>query len=186
VLALTGGIGSGKSTALAELADVVAALYERQDVRDAVRDRFGASVIRADGTVDRPALGRLAFGDPEAIGFLEGLLHPKVREERVRWVAAARRRRPPPPLIVCEVPLLFEVGAEADFDGVLVVTASEEVRRARVEARGQEFEERRSRQVPEEAKVARATLAFRNDGDLEALREWAGTVLARLARSGAG
>jgi dephospho-CoA kinase len=181
-LALTGGIGSGKSEALAAFADCGAAvlssdevvhdLYRDPEVIEVVVRRFGPSVVGDGGAVDRSALGALAFAAPGGIEFLEGLLHPLVEARRRAWVEEQGRREPAPPLLVCEIPLLFEGGGEAAFDAVLVVSASDEVRRARVEARGQRFAERGERQLPEAAKRSRADRWFMNDGTLEALAGW--------------
>jgi dephospho-CoA kinase len=188
---LTGGIGSGKSAALAAFArcgaavlssdEAVHGLYADPEVVRAVVDRFGSEVLSAAGAVDRPALGARVFGDHEAMRFLEGLIHPRVGAGRERWVAGQRALDPPPPLLVCEVPLLFEVGAEGAFDAVLTITAGEAVRRARVEERGQRFDERRARQLPEEEKVARADGAFVNDGALADLESWVADRFAELA-----
>jgi dephospho-CoA kinase len=182
LLGLTGGIGSGKSAALAAFARLGAAvlssdavvheLYREPEVIAAVAERFGADVLR-DGQVDRPALAGRAFAQEGGLAFLERLLHPRIGRLRREWLAAQRAARPAPPLLVCEVPLLFEAGIEDQFDAVLVVTAGEEVRRGRVEARGQRFAERRGRQLDETAKVARADRSFVNDGSLEELEAWA-------------
>lgn len=190
-LGLTGGIGAGKSAALAAFAacgaatlsadDAVHRAYADPEVRDRVVERFGRGVLREDGAVDRAALGARAFAEPEGIAFLEGLIHPRVRAGREGWVAEARRRVPPPPLLVCEVPLLFEVGATGDFDAVLVVTADATTRRRRVAARGQDFDGRSARQMPEAEKVARAHRTFVNDGDLAALRAWVAERFAEYA-----
>lgn len=160
---------------------VVHGLYARPDVVRAVVERFGTDVLDADGRVDRAVLGPRAFAQEGGIAFLEGLLHPRIGEERERWVAAQRSATPPPPLLVCEVPLLFEAGLRDAFDAVLVVTASPEVRRARVERRGQSFGERAGRQWDEEAKVAAADEAVVNDGDLAHLHEWVADVVRRYA-----
>ena len=143
--------------------------------------RFGPGVLDASGVVDRAALGRRAFAEDGGLTFLEGLLHPRIQRRRRDWVAEQRRRRPPPPLLVCEVPLLFEVGAEDAFDAVLVVTAGEAVRRERVERRGQSFGERSARQLTEEEKVARADASFVNEGPEELLEHWAGERFAEYA-----
>ncbi|MCU0307659.1 MAG: dephospho-CoA kinase [Thermoleophilia bacterium] len=195
-MGLTGGIGSGKSAALAAFARcgaavlsadaVVHALYADREVRAAVRERFGPGVIGPGGEVDRAALGARAFAEEGGIRFLEDLLHPRVGAAREAWVAARRAEDPPPPLLVCEVPLLFEAGLADRFDAVLVVTASEAVRRARVEARGQRFAERVGRQWDEGAKVAAADCAFTNDGDLDALGTWVAGCFARHARRPCG
>lgn len=117
--------------------------------------------------------------------FLEGLLHPRIGEARQTWIDEQRSRTPPPALLVCEVPLLFEVGLEDTFDAVLVVTASEPVRRARVEQRGQMFDQRRAHQMDEAAKVAAADEAYVNDGSLADLQAWVDDVMSRYARRAA-
>jgi dephospho-CoA kinase len=158
--------------------DVVHGLYARPDVIDAVVQRFGGDVLRPDGSVDRAVLGARAFGREGGIRALEELLFPLVHGAREAWVAAARAARPRPPVLVCEVPLLFEAGLADRFDAVLVVTAPEEVRRARVEARGQAFAERAGRQWDEARKVAAADRVLVNDGDLAAVDRWAASVVA--------
>lgn len=186
-LGLTGGIGSGKSAALDAFArrgaavlsadDVVHRLYGEPEVIREVVARFGDGVTLTSGAVDRAALGEAAFGQDGGIAFLEGLLHPRIGEARRAWIAAERQRTPPPPLIVCEVPLLFEAGLQDAFDAVIVVTASDHVRRARVEARGQDYDGRRALQVPEHQKVAAADMAYVNDGTLVDLDEWVTSVM---------
>jgi dephospho-CoA kinase len=141
-------------------------------------------VLGPDGRVDRARLGRMVFTDPGGMAFLEGLLHPRVGAERERWLAERARGPHAPAVVVCEVPLLFEVGAEDQFDLVAVVTAPEEVRRTRVEARGQDFAARAARQLPEEEKLARADERYVNDGTLADLDAWVADVLARRAPAG--
>lgn len=194
VLGLTGGIGSGKSAALGAFgrmgaavlsADaVVHALYERDDVRAAVRDRFGPGVFDSAGQVDRGALAERAFADDGGVEFLEDLLHPRIGEARREWIAAESSRSPAPPVIVCEVPLLFEAGLEDAFDAVLVVTAPEDVRRARVAERGQDFDGRSARQLDEARKVGAADMAYVNDGTLADLDAWVASVIARYGATG--
>jgi len=152
--------------------EVVHGIYADPEVVDAVRSRFGPEALAADGTVDRRALASLAFGQPGGVAFLEGLVHPRVAAARERWEREQAARTPPPPLIVCEVPLLFEAGLDDRFDAVLVVTASEDVRRSRVEARGQDFTARSDRQMPEEEKIRRADRYLVNDGSVAELEEW--------------
>ncbi len=181
-LGLTGGIGSGKSAALEAFRrlgaavlssdEVVHAIYEEPAVVDALRRRFGASALTPDGRVDRAALGELAFTDPGGMAFLEQLVHPRVGAARKAWQDDQRRRTPPPPLLVCEVPLLFEADLAGAFDAVLVVTASEEIRRARVAARGQDFSARSGRQMTEDEKISRAARYVVNDGSMSQLEEW--------------
>lgn len=191
VLGLTGGIGSGKSEALrafAELGaatlssdDAVHAAYARPEVVERVRARFGDAVVGADGSVDRALLGPRAFAEEGGLAALEAIVHPLVGQAREEWIAAQTGAEPPPPLLVCEVPLLYEVGLADLFDAVLVVTASDDVRRARVEARGQDFAARAAHQMPEADKLARADAHYVNDGDRDALRGWVADRYAEYA-----
>ena len=159
--------------------DVVHRLYADPEVVASVRQRFGVGVLAPDGSVDRGALGEAAFAEEGGIAFLEGLLHPRIGRAREAWVADQRGQEPAPPLLVCEVPLLFEAGLEDRFDGVIVVTASDDVRRRRVEARGQDFRERSALQLPEADKVARADMSVVNDGSVADLEAWVDEVIAR-------
>jgi dephospho-CoA kinase len=194
-LGLTGGIGSGKSAALDAFARrgaavlsadaVVHRLYEDPAVVEAVRGRFGGGVLDAAGRVDRSVLGPRAFSEDGGIAFLESILHPRIGAARTDWIREQRARSPRPPLLVCEVPLLFEVGLADAFDAVLVVTASEPVRRLRVEGRGQQFDARRAHQLDEDAKVAAADDAYVNDGSLDELQAWVDGVMSRYVAGAA-
>jgi dephospho-CoA kinase len=189
VIGLTGGIGSGKSVALdafrrlgaAVLSsdEVVHRAYADPAVAAAVAGRFGPRVLDAAGRVDRRALAAAAAGEVDGFLFLERLVHPRVAAARAAWAAEASAATPAPPLLVCEVPLLFEAGIEGEFDAVLVVTAPDELRRARVEARGQDFGALSARQTPEAEKVRRADGYRVNDGSVEALEEWVAEMFAR-------
>jgi dephospho-CoA kinase len=163
---------------------VVHGLYEQPDVIAQVRDRFGPDVFDRAGAVDRVALGSRAFDEDDGMAFLERLLYPRIGAARKQWIAEASARTPPPPVIVCEVPLLFEAGLADEFDAVLVVTASEQVRRARVAERGQDFDSRSARQMDEAAKVAAADMAYVNDGTLAELDAWVAAVVDRFRPSG--
>ena len=188
LLGLTGGIGAGKSAVLDAFAalgaatlssdEVVHRLYQGRAVREIVVARFGDGVAR-EGEVDRAALGAAAFADPDGMTFLEDLLHPLIGPERESWIRECAALDPPPPALVCEVPLLFEAGLADAFDAVLVVTAAEDTRRARVEARGQDFDVRSARQLAEAEKITRADEVYVNDGSLEDLRAWAKEILRR-------
>ncbi len=156
-------------------------MYADPGVLAVVRERFGEGVVGAGGTLDRAALGALAFADPDGLPFLERLVHGRVGRRRREWIGEQLARPDRPALLVCEVPVLFEAGLEDQFDAVLVVTASDAVRRARVAARGQDFDARSARQVPEAEKVARADRAYVNDGSLEALRAWVADRYAEYA-----
>ncbi len=150
LVGLTGGMGAGKSTALAALERLGAAvlstdavvheLYARDArLRDAVVERWGAEVA-PDGVVDRAAIARRAFADEGERRWLEGLLWPLVGERVAAWLTEARARRPPPRAAVVEVPLLFEAGMEGLYDATVAVVAPEELRRERAAAgRGHEL-----------------------------------------------
>ncbi len=194
-IGLTGGIGSGKSAALqafhrrgaAVLSadEVVHRLYVDPAVVQAVVARFGSEVLADDGSVDRPALGAAAMASDGGMAFLEELLHPRIGDARTSWIEEQRAADPTPPLLVCEVPLLFEVGLADRFDAVLVVTASDDVRRARVEARGQDFDARAALQWDEDRKVAAANASFVNDGTEAELDAWVGDMFRVWAAHGA-
>lgn len=164
--------------------DVVHRLYEDPEVIGAVRARFGDAVFAPGGGVDRRALGDTAFAHEGGLAFLEELLHPRIGRAREAWVADQCAHVPAPPLLVCEVPLLFEADLADRFDAVVVVTASDDVRRRRVEDRGQDFAGRSSHQMPEADKVARAGMAFVNDGSIAELEAWVDAVMARYASGG--
>ena len=163
--------------------DVVHRLYADPEVVSAVRERFGDDVLAGDGSVDRTALGEAAFAG-DGLEFLEGLLYPRIGVARAAWVAEQRAADPLPPVLVCEVPLLFEAGLGDLFDAVLVVTAPDDVRRRRVEERGQDFDERSARQMPEAEKVARADMAYVNDGSVDDLGAWVQSVIDRYSAAG--
>jgi dephospho-CoA kinase len=189
-VAITGGIGAGKSEALAAFerhgAAVISSdeivhrlLRDDERVHEAVRERFGAGVFAEDGEVDRAALAEIVFADREALDWLEGLLHPRVVEEYLSWREQQAELDEPPPVTATEVPLLYEVGGQERFDAVVVVTAPAEVRAARTEV---EAEEREQRLLPDSLKVAQADFAYVNDGSLEKLDDFVQAVLTELAR----
>lgn len=190
VVGLTGGIGSGKSTALAALerlgAEVISTdavvheLYESERVRAAVVERFGEEVAPG-GSVDRSRLAERAFASAEDRAFLEGLLWPLVGERVAAWLERVRAIEPPPRAAVMEVPLLFESGMDAACDATITLTAGEQLRRERVAGREQVgIEQRAARQLSEQEKARRATFVVRNDGTLEQLEAELSAVLAKL------
>lgn len=163
--------------------EVVHRTYDDPDLVERVRARFGDGVIDGAGRVDRASLGRVVFGDERARRDLEGMIHPRIESARRDWIAAQRALDPPPPLLVCEVPLLFEVGLQDRFDAVLMVTASESVRRARVADRGQDFDGRAAGQMDEAVKRTLADRVFVNDGARDALDRWVAERFTEYARS---
>jgi dephospho-CoA kinase len=185
---LTGGIGAGKSEALAALGRLGAAtlstdavvheLYAGEEVRDAVVSRWGAEVA-PDGVVDRATVARHAFAGADERAWLEGLLWPLVGGR----IQEFRERERDVPAQVVEVPLLFESGMDAAFDATIVVVADEAVRASRAGARGHEaVNERTSRQLTQEEKAARATYVVSNGGTLEELERALSDVLDKLTR----
>jgi dephospho-CoA kinase len=187
---LTGGIGAGKSEALAALERLGAAtlstdavvheLYAGDEVREAVVERWGEEVA-PDGAVDRAAVARQAFaGDGGEREWLEGLLWPLVGQR----IQAFREERAGAPAQVVEVPLLFESGMDAAFDATIAVVADEEVRARRAGARGHEaVDERTSRQLPQEEKASRATYVVNNSGTLAELERALSEILTTLTAS---
>jgi dephospho-CoA kinase len=187
---LTGGMGAGKSTALAALRrlgavtlstdEVVHELYRTDEVRDLVVDRWGPDVAPG-GVVDRAKIAEHAFAAPEERQWLEQQLWPRVGQRVIDFRADAEATDPPPPAAVVETPLLFEAGMDAAYDATIAVIAPEALRRARAEARGHAaVDERTSRQLPQEEKANRATYAVINDGTVEELEEKLSDVLAKL------
>ena len=182
-VAITGGIGAGKSEALQAFArrgiptlssdEVVHRLLQRDEqVRTAIVERFGADVPD-----DRSRLASIVFADAERLAWLEALLHPRVVEEYGAWLEALAREPDPPRVVAMEVPLLYETGGETRFDQVVVVTAPAEVRAERTSLAGGGREQRL---LPDEEKVRRADFAYVNDGSLEQLDAFVGDVLDRL------
>jgi dephospho-CoA kinase len=189
-IGLTGGIGAGKSTALDVLERLGAAtlstdrvvhdLYEDDDVRAAVTERFGPSVA-PDGIVDRPAVARVAFATPEDRGWLEQMLWPRVSARIVVWRQGLERAPRPPRAAVVEVPLLFESGMEDVFDATIAVVADEDLRAQRAGSRGHEaLAERSARQLSQQEKAERATYVVSNDRSIDDLESKLSAVLDML------
>jgi dephospho-CoA kinase len=187
---LTGGMGSGKSTALNVLrglgAEVISSdavvheLYEGQQLRDAVVARFGADVAPG-GVVDRAAVAQRAFASVQERAWLEGQVWPLVGARVQEWLAHARAMRPAPRAAVVEVPLLFEAGLDELYDATIAVVAEESVRQLRADARGHALiDERVARQLSQEEKARRAMFVVHNDGSEDDLRRELSAVLAKL------
>jgi dephospho-CoA kinase len=178
---LTGGIGSGKSTVSAQLESLGAVVVDADAVARevvepgtpalaAVADRFGAEVVDRDGGLDRPALGRVVFGDPAALRDLEALTHPAIWARTAQIIDDAG----PDAVVVHDMPLLVEKGMGADYHLVVVVGAAEELRLRRlVELRGMTEADARARlaaQADDEARRAAADVWLDNEATPEALR----------------
>lgn len=179
-IGLTGGIASGKSTVAAELARRGAVVVDADTIARAVvaagspglarvREEFGEQVIGPDGEMDRAAVARLVFSDPEARERLNGIIHPLVRAEGRRLVEQAG----PDAVVVQDVPLLVETGQASQYDLVLVILADAEERIARmVRDRGMSEDEARARidaQATDEQRRAAADVVIVNDAGVEDL-----------------
>ena len=191
-VAITGGIGAGKSEALAAFArhgaatvssDQIVHRLLRDDtaVRKAMVERFGEGILDQAGQIDRSAVAELVFPDTEALDWLEGLLHPLVVREYLDWREQLGRLPKPPAVCATEVPLLYEVGGQERFDAVVVVTAPTELREARTRV---QTELREPRLLPDEEKAAKADYVYVNDGSLEELDGFVAGVLDDLAARG--
>jgi dephospho-CoA kinase len=186
-VAITGGIGAGKSEALQAFKrhgaatvssdEIVHHLLRLPAVRDQVVARMGNGVLAPDGEIDRGALATVVFNDRDALAFLEELLHPLVAVEYLQWRDALAALPDAPAVCVTEVPLLYETGGEARFDKVVVITAPAKLRRARsLVATG----DREARLLPDAEKVKRADYSFKNMGSLEELDDFVASVMHSL------
>jgi dephospho-CoA kinase len=189
---LTGGLGAGKSTALAALERLGAAtlstdavvheLYASDEVRDAVVERWGEE-IAPNGEVDRSAIAGKAFASDDERKWLEELLWPRVGQRVWEWRQEMSSREPPPAAAVVETPLLFEAGLEGIYDATIAVIAPEDVRAARAAERGHAaVDERAARQLTQEEKSRRATHTVVNAGSVEDLEARLSELLSKLKR----
>lgn len=192
LLALTGGIATGKSTfrdILArrhpfEVFDADACVHDllanEKNVIQAVVRRFGREVLGPDGPIDRPTLRALVFNDPLARRDLEQILHPLVRQ---RWQTQRARCAADRRDFLADIPLLYETATEGPFDTSLVVAASPVTQRARLAARGLDAATREAMlasQLPLSEKIGRASIVVWNDGTPAALDRQADLLLELL------
>jgi dephospho-CoA kinase len=187
---LTGGLGAGKSEALAAFErlgasilstdSVVHELYADPEVVGAVVGRWGDDVA-PDGVVDRAAIARQAFAGSVERAWLEGLLWPRVGARMMAWRDEESAREPPPRALVVEVPLLFEAGMEGAFDTTVAVVADEEIRARRAGARGHEvLDERAARQLTQQEKAELADHVVANSGTIAELEKTLSGLLEKL------
>lgn len=194
LIALTGGIASGKSTIAARLAELGAVVVDADRIVREVQEpgspvlariaeEFGDEVIDEHGALDRAALGSRVFGDAERLSALNAIVHPVVRRESERRFAAAFSADPDA-VVVYDVPLLAEARADDPWDLIVVADAPAEVRERRlVELRGMTSEEARARlasQVPDAQRVAIADAVIDTSGTLERTREQTDALWARM------
>jgi dephospho-CoA kinase len=191
-LALTGGVGSGKSTVGDLLADLGAVRIDADQVSRevvaagtpglaAVVARFGPNVLGADGSLDRSALAAIVFDDDQARTELNAIIHPLVGQRSSELMAAA----PPDAIVVYEVPLLVETGRQGEFDAVIVVEAPLDLRLARLATRGLPQAQARARiaaQASDEQRRAIADEVVVNDSDRTDLARAVEALWQRLVR----
>ncbi|MGZ8783223.1 MAG: dephospho-CoA kinase [Gaiellaceae bacterium] len=187
-VAITGGIGAGKSEALFAFQKAGAAtvssdeivhhlLRSDPEVKKAIVAELGAGVLDDDGVVDRKRVAAIVFDDRTKLTFLEQLLHPLVVAEYLRWREQLGELPNPPAVSVTEVPLLFETGGEERFDKVVVITAPAKLREQR---RRVTRDDRDERLLPDKEKLKRADFSYVNTGTLEELDTWVASVMAEL------
>jgi dephospho-CoA kinase len=190
-VAITGGIGAGKSTALESFRRHGAAtvssdeivhhlLASDPEVKRALVERLGDGILGEDGAPDRERIALRVFKDRDALDFLERLLHPLVSREYMTWRDQLADLPNPPEVCVTEVPLLYEVGAEKRFDKIVVITAPSKLREAR---RGGKKDDREARLIPDREKAKRADFAYVNTGTPDQLDAWVGEVMATLTQA---
>ena len=186
-IGLTGGIAAGKSEALKAFGRLGAAtlssdavvheLLESEPLRARLVERWGEEVAPPEG-VDRARIGQIVFADPGELDWLEGQIHPLVRQRTAEWVRSLPAATE---VAVVEVPLLFEGGGEGAFDTTVAVVTPDEARRERAAARGHALvDEREARQLPQLDKAARAEHVVRNEGTLDDLERALSVLLAKL------
>jgi dephospho-CoA kinase len=192
MVGLTGGMGCGKSTAAARFAElgfrrldadqvVRDELLPSSEVAEAIRSRLGNAMLAADGSVRRDKVAERVFKDPEALAWLEDLLHPRLLTKWRELLANATGTA-----FIVEVPLLFEKGLENWFDFTVCVTTDSESQLRRLEKRGIPRDQARQRiaqQLPLARKCELADFVLLNDGSPAFLLEQVDMLAARLLKS---
>ncbi len=189
-IGLTGGIGSGKSSAAKVFQELGAGIVDTDEIAHAltgpggaaipgIRRQFGADYIAADGSLNRARMRRLIFGDPASKKKLEAILHPLIRRQSQAQIAATQQ-----PYALVVVPLLLETGAYRELiSRVLVVDCSEERQIARTIQRSRltadEVRAIMAAQLPRNERLARADDVLHNDNDIASLRRQAEILHAK-------
>ncbi|MDU0478518.1 dephospho-CoA kinase [Staphylococcus chromogenes] len=181
-IGLTGGIGSGKSTVAGFLRERDIPVIDADQVaRDIVQpgepalgelaDAFGPEILNADGSLNRAKLAELAFATPTATKLLNGIMHPRIRQETARRFASYEKAGAD--AVVYDMPLLVDLGLEKDMDVVIVVDVAKEERVRRLIRRGLSEEDARKRmaaQITDAQRNAAADVLLDNNGTLEDLK----------------
>ena len=186
-LGLTGSIGMGKSTTARMFADLGCAVWDADAAVHALYSKGGAAVAPLreafpetvqDGAVSREALRRMIQNDSAALKRIEAIVHPLVQKDRQEFAATAESD-----IVVFDIPLLFETGAEREFDAVACVHVPPQVQRQRVLDRGTMTEEQfdliLSQQMPADEKAARADFVIETD-TLDHAREQVQSVVEKI------
>jgi dephospho-CoA kinase len=198
VIAITGGVGAGKSTVALQFSDLGAVVFSADEIarevlnpgsavlEEVIRE-FGREYILPDGRLDRKKMGNLVFSDSSSRRRLEQITHPAIRQilqERVSRVLADQ----PDAVVVVEVPLLYESGMESGYDAVIAVIASKENTVQRLSKRdglsAAEIEKRIAAQLPMQEKAMRANYVIQNDGKRDALKDLVRSIWDQFLSSG--
>jgi len=188
VLGLTGSIGMGKSTAAGFFAEEGVPVYDADEAVHRLYAGAAAPAIEAafpgstvDGAVDRARLAPQVIGDPAALRRLEAIIHPLVRREQERFLAAAEAAGAP--VVVLNIPLLFETGGDQRCDAVVVVSAPADMQRERVLTRpgvsAEKFESLLAQQMPDADKRRRADFVVDSSKDFDSTRAQIRAILQR-------
>ncbi|OSQ49912.1 dephospho-CoA kinase [Marivita geojedonensis] len=188
-LGLTGSIGMGKSTTAGFFAEAGCAVWDADAAVHRLYSENGAAVAPMaalfpdailGGVVDRVALRKIIGRDPDALKRIEGVVHPLVREDRAQFAEATKAE-----IVVFDIPLLFETGADTEMDAVACVTVSPEVQEKRVLERGtmtrDQFLAIRQKQMPNSEKCARSDFVIETD-TLEHARSQVHDVLEQIRK----
>jgi len=184
-IGLTGGLGCGKSTALAFFREAGAVtvdtdalvhdfLRSDEELITELREAFGDEILDAQGMIDRSKLARKVFNNSEALALLESLVHPRVRSVWMRKLGESH------PVLVVEIPLLFEKELQENFSLTVCLSCDPEVQHKRLKAKGMsnsQIQQRKLRQLSLDDKMRRADIILYNNGSLEHLREQVGHVM---------
>ncbi len=192
ILGLTGSIGSGKSFVSDCLRDLGATVISADDIAreltqpgtpalEEIVETFGREILAPDGSLNRSALARRVFSDPRSLARLEAIVHPRVRVREEELLRENHHQ----PLVVLEIPLLYETGAEELCDAVLCVTVDDDTRRARLvqnrKMTDEQIRQRLSHQMPESEKARRADHVVDNSGSPEDTRRLVKKMYDQLA-----
>ena len=195
-IALTGGIGSGKSTVSRLLAEKGAIIVDADAIAreivepgepalEEIRVAFGPEVIDADGLLRRSKLAEIVFDDPDALARLNAITHPRIAARSAELLEAA----PADAVVVYDMPLLVEQGPQAlsGWDAIVVVDAPDEVRLSRLIARGvdrDDAQRRMAAQVSRDVRLAAADHVIDNSGDLMSLERSVDALWTSLTSPG--